>query len=66
VQYARYLAALAEGRFGRSLRERRPVVEPVGGRVGAQSGTCRIGASAPLRARIASARAPSSVWTATT
>jgi peptide/nickel transport system permease protein len=35
VQYARYVAALAEGRFGSSLQERRPVVELVGGRVGA-------------------------------
>src|SRR6478672_5882714 len=35
VQYGRYLAALAEGEFGSSLQERRPVVELVGGRIGA-------------------------------
>jgi len=35
LQYARYLGALARGQFGDSLQERRPVLELVGGRIGA-------------------------------
>lgn len=43
VQYARYVANLAEGNFGNSLSERRPVVELIQARLGA---TVELGAAA--------------------